>query len=74
MIMENCRLGGRIEERPGYRDKRNTGERIWTKPHLLPDGVLKKRICQGAACKGCECLDHCGYGKEAVKRGMFDDV
>jgi Zn ribbon nucleic-acid-binding protein len=44
------------------------------KPHALNDRVLKKRLCIGAKCPKCECLDWCGYGKEAVKRGMFDDV
>lgn len=73
MIMENCRMGGRIQEKPGYRDARHTSNGIWTRPEILPDGVLKKRLC-GAKCPAYECLDWCGYGKEAIKRGMYDDV
>ena len=73
MIMENCRLGGRIQEKPGWNERRHSDGGIWTKPHLLNDRVLKNRLC-GANCAKCECLDWCGYGKEAVKRGMFDDV
>lgn len=73
MIMENCRLGGRIQEKPGWNERRHSDGGIWTKPHLLNNQVLKKRLC-GANCAKCECLDWCGYGKEAVKRGMFDDV
>jgi hypothetical protein len=42
MIMENCRLGGRIQEKPGWNERRHSDGGIWTKPHLLNNQVLKK--------------------------------
>lgn len=66
------RLGGLIEVKPGRSNMRGVGKKIGTNPHQMTDRTLKKNVCDGAPCRYCVCVDRCGYGQEAVKRGLCE--
>lgn len=69
-LIRTGRLGGRIETnaRQSEPDKKD----VRMNPGKLNDRVLKNRICAGARCTTCECLDCCGYGKEYIRRGLCE--
>ena len=40
------------------------------KPHEMSDAEIRGAICLNAQCRGCECLDKCQWGKQAIRRGL----
>lgn len=67
--MQCERLGGCISTLP---TPSNGRENITEQPESMRSSALMRHVCKGAMCAKCECLDKCGYGKEAVKRGLVE--
>lgn len=67
--MQNERLGGCISTIPTHCANKH---KITEQPERMRSIALMRHVCKGAMCAKCECLDKCGYGKEAVKRGLVE--
>ena len=67
--MQCERLGGCISTIP---TPSNGREKITEQPERMRSIALMRHVCKGAMCVRCECLDKCGYGKEAIKRGLVE--